>query len=110
MKKCPMCEKGELKSKEIEERMFDIYIGKYQAEVCTNCGESFVDERAFSEIEKRAREIGIWGLFRKVKVSKSGNSLVVTIPKDIVEFVGIEKGREILIYPEGKSRVVMEMV
>ena len=110
MKKCPICEKGELKTKEIEEKMFNIYIGKYQAEVCTYCGESFVDEDTMNQIEKRAKDLGIWNLSKKTRVSKSGNSLVVTIPKNIAKFMDIEKGKDILIHPDGKSKLVIEVV
>lgn len=107
--KCPICEKGELEIKEIEEKIFGIFIGKYPAEVCTNCGESFIDEETMTQIEKRAKELGIGGLSKKTRVSKSGNSLVVTIPKEIAKFMDIEKGKDILIHPEGKSKLVIEV-
>lgn len=109
MKKCPVCEKGSLKKGEVEEEMFGVKLGRFPAEVCTSCGESFVDDAAVQKIEARAKELGIWGLAKKVKVVRSGNSLAVRIPAELAKFLSIAKDREVLLYPEGKRKLVFEV-
>jgi YgiT-type zinc finger domain-containing protein len=106
--KCPICEKGNLKNAEVEEEMFGVALGKYPAEICDKCGESFLDEEAMKKIEHKAKELGIWGLAQKLKVVKSGNSLVVRIPAKIARFLDIRVDDEILFYPEGKKKAVFE--
>lgn len=106
--KCPICEKGELKKRLIDEKMFGISLGRFPADVC-DCGESFVSEETMEKIEAKAKELGIWGLAEKLKVSKSGNSLVVRIPAKLAKFLELNSGKEILLYPEGKKKLVFEI-
>ncbi len=108
--KCPICEKGDLRNGEVEEEMFGVALGKFPAEICDKCGESFLDEEAMTKIEHKAKELGIWGLAEKLKVVKSGNSLVVRIPAKISKFLDIHVGDEILFYPEGKKKAVLETI
>ena len=108
LKKCPMCEKGSLTRKKMDETMFGVNLGKFQEWVCNNCGESFTDENTTQAIIDHAKQKGIWGLGKKVRVVKSGNSLVVRIPKEIADFMGLEKGQELFIRPEGKSKITVE--
>src|SRR2546430_3679656 len=80
MARCPACGKGELHRGKVREQMFGVDLGEYPAEICDSCGESFVDQKAMRKIEARAKELGLWGLAKKVSIAKSGNSLVVRIP------------------------------
>ncbi|UCF08518.1 MAG: AbrB/MazE/SpoVT family DNA-binding domain-containing protein [Thermoplasmata archaeon] len=109
MTKCPMCEKGVLKKKKIEEKMFGISLGKFTAEVCDKCGESFLDENAMRKIEEKAKELGIWGLAKDIKIVKSGNSLSVRIPAKIARFLELYEGKDVLLYPEGKKKIIVEV-
>ena len=43
-------------------------------------------------------------------MSYSGISLIVRIPKEVVEFMGLEKGDGVRIHPEGKKRLVVELL
>ena len=52
MKKCPICGSGKLKKGKIEEEMFEISLGRYDAEICDTCGESFVDEATMKTNKK----------------------------------------------------------
>ena len=54
MKKCPICEKGSLHEGIIEEEMFGIKLGKFKAEICDKCNESFIDDEVMGQIEKKA--------------------------------------------------------
>ena len=109
MSKCPICEKGNLKEGIIEEEMFGIKLGKFKAEICDKCNESFIDEKAMEQIEKKAKELGIWGLAEKLKIVKTGNSLAIRIPAKIAHFLKLNEGSEIVMYPEGRSKVVFEI-
>jgi len=37
------------------------YFGEYNAEVCIKCKDIYFTEESFKEIEKRAKELGVWG-------------------------------------------------
>ena len=54
--KCPVCEKGSLKKGKIKENMFGVYLGEFQAEVCTKCVVSFTNEKTTKEIEEAAKK------------------------------------------------------
>jgi len=104
--KCPICEKGELQKKKIEETMFGVPLGIFPAEVCTRCGESLTDEATTKKIEEAAKKKGIWGLLKKTKITQAGNSLAVRIPKEIVDFLKLKKGEDAYVHPEGNSLVI----
>ncbi len=56
-------------------------IGKVDAEVCSDCNETFFSEQ---------------------------NSIDVRISKRIAEFAGLRKGAEVRVYPEGRNRIIIE--
>ncbi|MBW2969061.1 AbrB/MazE/SpoVT family DNA-binding domain-containing protein [Candidatus Woesearchaeota archaeon] len=104
--KCPLCEKGELKKGKIQEKMFGVDLGKFPAQICTKCKESFTDEKTTKAIEKKAKEKGIWELGKKTKITKSGNSLAVRIPKKIADFLHLKEGREAFVHPQNNKLVI----
>ncbi len=105
---CPLCD-GKMKTTKAEYSYYDMLLGKFDAEVCQKCGEVFFTEEASDQIDSIAKERGHWGLERKSKISYSGNSLIVRIPKEIARFMHLEKGEEIRIRPEGRKRLVVEI-
>ena len=105
--KCPACGKGILKKGKIKEMMFGVYLGEFPAEICNKCNESFTDEKTTRAIEEAARKKGIWGLGKKTKITKTGNSLAIRIPKDIANFLKLTNGKEAYIHPE-KDRLIIE--
>lgn len=109
MKKCPICKKGTLRKEVIEEKMFGVELGRFEADVCDQCGESFVDENTMLKIEAEAKRQGVWGLGQKVKIGKSGNSIVVRIPARLARFMGLEAGREAFLQPDGEKRLIIEI-
>ena len=104
--KCPICEKGELRSGTAPESLFGVALGTFPAEICDACGETFTDAIATAQIESAAREKGIWGLGKKTKVTKTGNSLSVRIPKEIADYLKLKAGREAYIHPDGNKLVI----
>ena len=107
--KCPLCEAGTLQQGKIKEEMFGVYLGDFSAEICSKCGESFTNEETTAKIIAAAKEKGIWGLERKTKITRSGNSLAVRIPKHIADYLKLQEGTEASIHPE-KQKLVVEIV
>ena len=106
MTTCPLCEKGTLRKKMIKEEMFGVFLGEFPAEVCSSCGESFTDAETTRKIEAVAKKKGIWGLGITTKITKTGNSLAVRIPKKIADFLKLREGKEAYIHPESGKLVV----
>ena len=106
MLKCPLCNKGFLKKKQIEEKMFGIYLGTFSAEVCDVCGETFTDKDTTRMIENVAKKKWIWGLGLKTKITKTGNSLAVRIPKKIADFLHLKVGEEAYIHLDANKLIV----
>lgn len=104
--KCPICNKGELKKGKTKETMFGVYLGEFPAVVCPKCGESFTDSATTKRIEEAAKEKGIWGLSAKTKLTMTGNSLAVRIPKKIAEYLHLKNSEEVVVYPENNRLVV----
>ena len=105
--KCPVCEKGTLKKGKIKEIMFGLYLGEFPAEICNKCNESFTDEKTTRAIEEAAKKKGIWGLGKKTKITKTGNSLAVRIPKEIANFLKLKEGNDAYIHPD-KDKLIIE--
>ncbi len=104
--KCDECS-GKIIKKNIEFSMYGINLGKFPAEVCTKCGEEVFDEKTSEKIDKIAKEKGLFGLAKKVKIVKIGNSLAIRIPKNISDFLKLKPGKETIIRPD-KDRIVIE--
>ena len=105
--KCPICRKGILKQGRIRESMFGVELGMFPATICSHCKESFTDERTTTAIEEVAKRKGLWGLGKRTKITRTGNSLAVRIPKDIVRFLKLTEGAEAYIHPDGR-RIIIE--
>ena len=101
---CPLCEKGELVRSNINYTYQDWNFGDFEADVCNLCKEAFFTEESMITIEKKAKEIGVWGIERKTKIARSGNSLIVRVPKKIAKFLQLNEGDEVIIRPDGKKR------
>jgi YgiT-type zinc finger domain-containing protein len=104
--KCPICEKGELKKGKIKEYMFGVYLGEFPAEICNKCNESFTDSDTTKKIEEIAKKKGIWNLSSVTKITKTGNSLAVRIPKKIADYLKLKNGREAYIHPEDHKLII----
>lgn len=106
---CPICEKGKMIKKKTKYMYNKLDFGGYDALVCNKCGETFFTEESSLEIEKKAKKLGIWGMEKKSKISYAGSSLIVRIPKSIAKFMRLTKGKDILIRPEGKKKLVVSL-
>jgi len=104
--KCPLCEKGILKKGRIKEYMYGIYLGEFPAEICTKCNESFTNEEITRKIEEIAKKKGLFGLGKRTKITKTGNSLAIRIPKNIANFLKLKEGEETFIHPEDNKLII----
>ena len=109
MNKCYMCEKGNLVKKKVEYKVFGSDVGKFDAEVCTKCGETFFDEEVSRQITQKTKELGLWGIESKTKIGAVGSALDIRLNKKLVNFLGLKKGKEVTIYPESKKSLRIEI-
>ena len=103
--KCYDCNKGNLTKSKIPYILYGVKIGDFDGEKCNDCGESFYNEKVFDEMTKKVKEKGFYGLETKTKLTKVGNSLDIRLNKRLVEFLGLDKGREATIIPESKNKL-----
>ena len=101
---CDECKKGKFAKKKIEYMLLGTDLGKFDGWVCPNCGETIFDGKESAKIETKAREKGIWGLAAKTKIGTSGTALDVKIPKAIINFMKLKKGKEVSIEPIDKNK------
>lgn len=99
--KCVMCN-GKTVQKTVEHTEFGIPLGKFPATVCTRCGETYFSAETVDAIQRKSKERGLFGLARKVKVGEVGSSIAIRIPKELAEFMELEKGREVVLMPKNK--------
>ncbi len=108
--KCVMCN-GQLQEKITEYSEFGISFGKFKSIVCSKCGETFFDSKTADAIQKKSKELGLFGLSsKKTKVAMVGNSLAIRIPKEIAEFTNLKKEEEVRIIPKSKKEITLEVL
>jgi antitoxin component of MazEF toxin-antitoxin module len=56
-----------------------------------------------------AKSKGIWGLQTKTKIGQAGTTLDIRLPKKIIDFLNLKKGKEVEVYPEGKDKLVISI-
>ena len=109
MPKCYLCEKGVLRVKEVPYNLYGELIGRFKADVCEQCGETFFDEETSQKISAVTKAKGLWGIEAKTKIGQAGSTLDVRFPKRIIEFFNLKRGEEVNMYPESKKRLIIEM-
>lgn len=88
---------------------FGVDFGVKKADVCTDCGSEYLSQEVMEDIEEEIKKRGLYGLERMGRVAKSGNSLVIRIPKDIADTLKIEQDTPIIIYPSEQKKLVIEI-
>lgn len=108
MKKCLICNKGNLE--EVEDIVLEIegYVFVVKGERCSNCNEEFPYEEETQRTITVARRLGIWPeplkLYRHL--SKSGGGLVFRIPNDLEKQLKLNEDTEIAITKIGNKIVI----
>lgn len=105
--KCGICKKGVLRKGKVKEYAAGVYLGEFAAMVCPLCRESFTDSATTRKIEEAAKKKGVWGLGQATKITMSGNSLAVRIPKKIADHLTLKNGKDVYLYPEN-DRLIIE--
>lgn len=106
--KCDEC-RGKVIVKKVDYELLGVNIGKFLAEVCTNCGEQLFSEEESNKITIAAKTKGLWGLCARTSIGKVGNSFDVKIARQIVDFMELTKGKEVIVHPESKKRLIIEV-
>lgn len=104
--KCEECD-GKVVKRNVPYAHLGVMLGNFPAEVCGKCGETVFAIGAAKEIERKAKQLGVWGLTARTKVGMSGNSLDVRIDKRIAEFLKLKKGTVVTLQPEGRDKLVL---
>ena len=100
---------GELKRSVTEVEFFGIDFGVRKADVCIECGSEYLSQEVLEKVEAEVKRRGLFGLERRGRVVKSGNSLVIRIPKEIVESLKIKRDTPVIIYPSESKKLVIEV-
>lgn len=106
--KCEECG-GRVVRKTVSYDYLGEHIGKFQAEVCSKCGEVVFDEGVSNKIEQRVKQKGLYGLGATTRVGIAGSSFFVRITKKLAAFLKLRKGAQVHLHPEGKNRIVLEI-
>ena len=106
---CDECD-GKIVKKNIDYIFLGENLGSFPAEVCTKCGEEGFTEEITKKIAAITKQKGLWGLNDRTKINQIGGSVGVTINKKIAEFLQLRKGEEVIIYPENKKRLVIQVL
>jgi len=109
MKKCYVCEKGNLRKERIPYTLYGELIGHFDAEVCEKCAEQFFDEDTSRKISAATKSRGLWGLGARTTIGQAGTTLDIRLPKKIIDFLKLKKGEEVSIYPESKRRLIIDI-
>lgn len=95
--------------KEIDYVFLGENLGKFPAEICTGCKEEVFDEDVTKKISLIAKKKKLWGLNARATINQVGGSVGITIAKNIARFLNLKKGEEVVLYPENKKRLVIEV-
>jgi len=108
MKKCQICEKGNLDVAEDIILPIEGYIFIVKGERCNSCNEEFPYEEETQKTIETARKLGIWPEPMKLyrHLSKSGGSLIFRIPSDIEKQLKLNENTEIGITKLGNKIII----
>ena len=100
---------GILKKSHTQVEFFGIDFGIKECEICTKCNSEYLSNEILYEVEKEVKERKLFGLEKQGQITKSGNSLVVRMPPEIVKFSNMKYKESIRIYPISKSKIEIEL-
>ena len=108
MKRCLICNNGEMIKVEDITLEIEGYIFIVKGERCTECNEEFPYEEETQKTIITAKKLGVWSeplkLYRHL--SKSGGGLVLRIPADIEKQLKLSDDTEIEISKVGNKIII----
>ena len=66
----------------------------------------YYDEEVIARMEGLVKTKGLWGLESRTKIAEAGNGYAIRLTKKLMDFI---KGKEILIYPESRRKLIVEI-
>lgn len=109
--KCPVCEKGTLRS--VRDILYDFGTEKLllAGERCGSCGEEFLSEAAHKRIYDTRTRLGSWSENLKLhrRLGRSGRQITVRIPVDIERALKLTGDEEIAFSVVGKRKILLEI-
>ena len=100
---------GNLRKTKVEVEFFGIDFGLRDAEVCIACGSEYLDHETLKEVETEIKKRNIFAMERKIQVDRSGDSLVIKIPPEIAEFLGIHYNSLVQLFPVDRNRLEVKV-
>lgn len=84
--------------------------GVLDVEVCSKCREKYFPEETMEIIQEKLKKVGLWGVQRKeVSLWKSGNSVLLRLPKEIAKVLSLKPDQKVRMYTEGKKRLIIDI-
>ena len=108
MRKCAVCEKGNLVKAEDITLEVEGYIFIVKGERCSSCNEEFPYEEETQKTISIARKLGVWPEPMKLyrHLSKSAGGLMLRIPSDLEKQLKLNENAEISITKVGNKIVI----
>ena len=108
MKKCLVCEKGNLENVDDITLEVEGYIFILRGERCSSCNEEFPYQEELQKAIIISRRLGVWSEPLKLhrRLSKSGGGLVFRIPTDLEKQLKLDDKTEITISKLGNKIVI----
>jgi len=108
MRKCKLCEKGNLVKVEDITLEVEGYIFIVKGERCDNCNEEFPYQEETQKAISAARKLGIWPEPMKLyrHLSKSAGGLMLRIPSDLEKQLKLNENVKIAITKIGNKIVI----
>lgn len=108
MRKCNLCEKGNLVKVEDITLEIEGYIFIVKGERCDNCNEEFPYQEETQKTISVARKLGVWPEPMKLyrHLSKSAGGLMLRIPNDLEKQLKLNENVEIAISKMGNKIVI----
>ena len=108
MRKCKVCERGNLVKVEDITLEVEGYIFIVKGERCDNCNEEFPYQEETQKTITVARKLGVWPEPMKLyrHLSKSAGGLMLRIPSDLEKQLKLNENVEIAITKIGNKIVI----
>lgn len=108
MRKCLICEKGELIKAEDITLEVEGYVFIVKGERCAQCNEEFPYEEETQKAITISRKLGVWPTQLKLyrHLSRSGGGLIFRVPSDLEKQLKLNEKTEIAISKIGNKIVI----
>ena len=104
---CPCGGKIKWKKEKVIQEGIDC--GILDIEYCEHCKEEYFPESSMTVIEEKLKAASLWGVQRKeIKFWKTGSSVTIRLPSELVKKTSLSKIKKGYIYQEGEHKISIE--